>query len=147
MRRETPMNGMSSGARPRAADSAPVGVGDRADHRGGQQRDDVDLVLGRPLRAAGVRDAEPQRRVRRWTGESGMGTRVEAVALAVVRQLVAGQALEQDLEALVEALAPAIPVDVEEADLDRRHARADAELQPPVAEVVEHADLVDGRSG
>jgi hypothetical protein len=28
-----------------------------------------------------------------------------------------------------------------------RHARAHAELQPPVAEVVEHADLLDQPSG
>ena len=61
----------------------------------------------------------------------------------MVGQLVGGEALEQDLEGLVEALAPAVPVDLEEPDLDGRHARAHAELQPPVAEVVEHADLLD----
>jgi hypothetical protein len=60
-----------------------------------------------------------------------------------VGQLALGKPLQQDLEGLVEPLAPAVPVDLEEPDLHRRHPRADAELQPPAAEVVEHADLVD----
>jgi hypothetical protein len=58
-------------------------------------------------------------------------------------ELALGEPLQQDLEGLVEALAPAVPVDLEEPDLDRGHARADAELQPPAAQVIEHADLVD----
>ena len=61
----------------------------------------------------------------------------------MVGQLLRGQALEEDREALVEALAPALPVDVEEADLDRRDAGAHTELQAAAAEVIEHADLVD----
>jgi hypothetical protein len=45
--------------------------------------------------------------------------RVEAVVLAVVRELGGAKSLHEDLECLVEALAAAVPVDAEEPDLDR----------------------------
>jgi hypothetical protein len=105
-----------------------VAVGDRPDHRRRQQRHGIDSVLRRPGRPLGPRDAEPQRRVRALDGREVHGHGVEVVVTAVMGELLGAQSLEQDVEALLEALTPSVPVDAQEADLDGRDAGPDAEL-------------------
>ena len=53
------------------------------------------------------------------------------------------QPLQDHLERLGEALRPGRRIDAVVADLVRRDAAADAELEPSAAHLVEHADLVD----
>ena len=68
---------------------------------------------------------------------------VEAVEFAVERQLVGGEAFEQNLERLVVHRAGLRKVERIVRGLERRHAAADAELEPPAAQLIEHADFFD----
>ena len=68
---------------------------------------------------------------------------VEIVVLAVIGQLVLGQADADDLEGLAELLHAGSEIDAVEPDLDRRDAAPDAVQKPPAAHLVEHADFVD----
>src|SRR5215510_4690047 len=68
---------------------------------------------------------------------------VKLVMLALERQLVAGQALQDELEGLVINLSGLREVEAVSACLERRHAAPDPELEPPAAHLIEHADFLD----
>jgi hypothetical protein len=65
------------------------------------------------------------------------------VELAVKRERAAGQRLAHDLQRFEIHLLPMVGIDPEISGLDRRDAAADAELEAPPAQRVEHADLLD----
>jgi hypothetical protein len=120
-----------------------VEVDDRAGLRGVAQCHDVGAVLGRPRDAVRPAGAIPQLGVgllRRLHDDRHM---VEIIELAVIGQLVFGQADADDVESLAEALHAGLEVDAVEPDLDRRDAAADAIEKSAAAHLVEHADLVD----
>ena len=68
---------------------------------------------------------------------------VEAIEFALEGQLVGGEALEQHLERFVVHRAGLRKVERIVRGLERRHAAADAEFEPPAAQLVEHADFLD----
>ena len=64
-------------------------------------------------------------------------------ALALMVEPLRRHALDQHLERLLEHLPRGLRVDAVIIELERRHAAADADLQPAMAHVVENADLLD----
>src|SRR6516225_2099582 len=68
---------------------------------------------------------------------------VKLVMLALERQLVAGEALQDEFEGLVINLAGLREVEAVSARLERRDAAPDAELEAPAADLIEHADFLD----
>src|SRR5262249_50343584 len=78
-----------------------------------------------------------------WRGPQDDRQVVNLVMLAFERQLVAGEALQDELEGLVINLSGLREVEAVSACLERRHAAPDPELEPPAAHLIEHADFLD----
>ena len=57
------------------------------------------------------------------------------------------QAGEQAIERIDEHGARGLGIDLVVIELERRHAAPDADLEPPVAEMIEDRDLLDEPSG
>src|SRR5262245_10311891 len=68
---------------------------------------------------------------------------VKLVMLALERQLVAGKALQAELEGLVVNLPGLREVEAVSACLERRDTAPDPEFEAPAAHLVEHADFLD----
>src|SRR5262245_10088148 len=68
---------------------------------------------------------------------------VKLVMLALERQLVAGKALQDELEGLVVNLPGLREVEAVSACLERRDTAHDPELEAPAAHLYEHADFLD----
>src|SRR5207237_5136985 len=68
---------------------------------------------------------------------------VKLVVLAFERQLVRGEAIENELECFVIDLCGLREVEPICAGLERRHAPPDSELEAPAAHLIEHADFLD----
>src|SRR4029077_21047271 len=71
------------------------------------------------------------------------GHLVKLVVLAFERQLVRGEAIENELECFVIDLCGLREVDSICAGLERRHAPPDSEFEAPAAHLIEHADFLD----
>jgi hypothetical protein len=67
----------------------------------------------------------------------------ELVMLSFERQFVRCEALQDQLEGLVIDFAGIGEVEAVGLGFERRHAASDAELEPPAAHLVEHADFLD----
>ena len=65
------------------------------------------------------------------------------IILAVMRQRLAGQPGEDDVERLDVHRVRLVVLDAEIGNLEGRDALADADLEPAAAHLVEHADLFD----
>ena len=68
---------------------------------------------------------------------------IEIVKFAVERQLVGREALLDELQRLGKLPRTRTVIDAVEADLYRRDAATDAELETAAAELIEHADLLE----
>src|SRR5215813_12114653 len=68
---------------------------------------------------------------------------VKLVVLAFERQLVRGEALQNELECFVINLSGLREVEPIGAGLERRHAPPDSEFEAPAAHLIEHANFLD----
>src|SRR5215813_1804360 len=102
----------------------------------------MEAVAAGSLRSVGRARSRPERRMRlleRFELDRYVGIAIE---LAMKRERPPGQRLAQDLQRFEIHLLSVVGVDPVIGGFDRRDAAADAELEAPCAELVEHANLL-----
>src|SRR5215475_12755312 len=102
----------------------------------------MEAVAAGGLRSIGRARSRPERRMRllEWFElDRHVGI---VIKFAVKGERPPGQRLAQDLQCLEIHLLSVVRVDPVIGGFDRRDAAADAELEAPPAELVEHADLL-----
>ena len=134
---------MSWGGPPQCRPGGAIARGERAGIGGGHGQRHVASQRGQPVGALVAARDVPQRRMGTLHGLDHQRDVLQAEELAGVIQPLGAEALEHDLQRLIEALLGGVGRDAEERRLVGRGAAADAELEPPAAHDVEHADLFD----
>ena len=107
--------------------------------------DEVETLPREPGCAGRFGRCVPQRRMGLLHGAQLDRDVVKVEVRAVVGDPVVREAREQDLERLGVELAALRPVDPEEPLFDRRDAAAHTQIEAPIGQLVEHADLLDHR--
>src|SRR5262249_35613274 len=125
----------------RSLEHGTVAVRDRAYLRGEPIGDEIEAVAPRGLGSIGRARACPERRMRflerlRLFRHGGV-----MIELAVESERARGQRLAQDLQRFEVHFLSVVGIDSVIGGLDRRDA-ADSQLEAPLAELVEHADLL-----
>ena len=126
---------------PRCGPLAAKAIGDLAHFRQRPAANDVDRILRRPCRAFGHGHRVPQWRMRQLRGLHVDRDFGELIVLAREIDLVLRQRLHDDLIGLDIDRRRQIGVDAEIVQLMRRGAAADADLEPAMAQMIEHTDF------
>ena len=133
------------------ADAVAVGVAARRlqrraprieHHRARALRQEVAVIACRALRAGLRHRGDPERRAALLHVARPDHHVVEIVALAMETELLAGEAMAQHLDAFVGQRHAARDGQTEAAELVRRVAHADADLDAAVADIVEHREVL-----
>ena len=134
-------------AAPGLAPRRAVGVGDRPGARRRLVADDVGPVGGRPGHGVRPAQAVPERRMgllrRAQHHRHVCGPVIFALEAEIAARRGVGQPLQDEIETFPVHCRGLGRIEIEERDLDRRDAAPDAEIEPPAAHPVEHADLLD----
>ena len=102
----------------------------------------VEAVLGHPRHGFEVVAGVPERRIGLLVGRNPEFDVVVVVVLALVVEHAGGEAAGEHVHLLVEHFPADAEIDAELLSLHGRDTAADAQIEAPVAEVVQHADLV-----
>ena len=105
------------------------------------ESDQVHVPRCGPGHALDVARRAPERRIRTLERRQLHRHVVIAIVLPTVGQARAGHPRDEHVERLLEHGPRACRIEAVIADLVRRHAAADTELEPAAAQVIEHADL------
>jgi len=123
----------------RLLEGVDVGLGERRR----SQAHEVRAVFARPGGASGIGGTIPEGRMRLLQRPQGNRHVFELVVLAGIVERVGGQSGGDAIERVDEDIARLLVIDLVILELERRHAAANAHFHPPVAEVVEDANLLD----